>query len=186
MRLQIVRGGNTRNYLTLGGNNREKLSKCLIVRFYNMFSFCCSILLTTKCKIRLETSERKNSCLESTVEAFHQGNLPGLPFISQRWETKKNLRNFPQIHRQPVWLFISFLKKSCLPPTLPSQCRRSSKGLRSTPLREGPNLVAHGTWSTPGFSRWEHTCQPLAGGLLEPLTHSRPIHLHSLWIGWIC
>lgn len=143
MRLQIVRGGNTRNYLTLGWNNREKLSKCLIVRFFNMLSFCCSVL-TTKCKIRLETSERKNSCLESTVEAFHQGNLPGLPLISQCWEAKKNLRKFPWIHRWPVWLFISFLKKSSPPPTLPSQCCRSSKGLWIPPLREGPNLVAQG------------------------------------------
>lgn len=42
-RLQIVRGGNTTKYLTLGENNREKLSKCLIVTFFNMLSFCCCI-----------------------------------------------------------------------------------------------------------------------------------------------
>lgn len=41
-----------------------------------------------KCRIRLETSERKNSCLESTVEAFSQGILPASPPISQRWEVR--------------------------------------------------------------------------------------------------
>lgn len=47
-----------------------------------------------KCRIRLETSERKNSCLESTVEAFSQGILPASPPFHNAGKLEV-LRKFP-------------------------------------------------------------------------------------------
>jgi len=63
-------------------------------QIFNLLRFCCSVLLMQKCNIRLENSERKNSCLESTAEGFSHGILPVSPLFHNVGKLKV-LRKFP-------------------------------------------------------------------------------------------